>query len=297
MDANKTIGVVHGGTSHARAESLLYGKHISKVLSELGMEVLDLHLHPNGSWTVNGQTGDIQTSLKKVHAVWNCLVGVDGERGIMEKLCEDCKAKVIGHDVFHSRLVSDKKNLQYALAQHGIKTPYGKVIYTANYNKEKLKEVFASVGIPAVVKPVSGSGAWGVVVINNFGEMEYAVENLIAQNMDVLVEKLIPGIAVSCFVMEHKNLLHTNIKIHDDNANISREDLIKIRNEALYIHNVMAFEHHVEYDFILSPQKDGTKLFFLEANTHPSLVHGYIKKSFASGVVGLKEYIQQKINF
>lgn len=287
----KTVGVVHGGLSHERDKSLLYGKHVEKILEMVGFDVVSLHLHPNGSWTVGGEIKNIEESLKKVDAVWNCLVGVDGENGEIEHLCQKCKTKILGHGTLHTHLASDKKKMQYALNQHGIKTPYGKVIHKKDYSKEKLLSAFGTVGIPAIVKPLSSSGVWGVTIVNNFAQLENAVEYLLSIDMDVLVEKVVPGTHVSCFVLEHNDLMHTTIKVSEPSAKLSREDYIKVRNEALYIHNALAFPHHVEYDFILSPKG----LYFLEANTHPSLVEGYIRQAFKEGPVNLKEYISGKV--
>jgi D-alanine-D-alanine ligase len=269
---------------------LEYGKNISKILTELGMEVLEMHLHPNGSWTVNGEVQNVEEALKKTDKVWNCLVGVDGERGVVESLCEKCKTKVVGHTHLHSHLSSDKKNLHLALAQHNIKFPHGKVIRKKDYSKEKVLEIFSTVPVPAIVKPNSGSSVFGLFVVNNFPELEHAVETLVSQGEDVLVEKLIKGTPVSCFVFEHNNLLHTHIKSEGD-VELSREDAMNIRNEALYIHNILAFKHHAEYDFLLTPKG----LVFLEINSHPSLTSGYIGKVFKSGVVPLADYVANKV--
>lgn len=290
MYSNTTFGVVHGGLSYEREKSLQYGKKVSKILEELGMNVVEMHLHPNGSWTVNGQVTNVEEAIKKTDKVWNCLVGVDGESGVVEELCQKCKVKLVGHTHIHSCLAGDKKNMQYALNNHKIKSPFGKVILKKDYSLEKLKETFSTVPFPAIIKPLSGSGAWGVKVASNFSEFEKAVEFLIAENKDVLVEKVITGTLVSCFVFEYENLLHTHIKVHGD-ENVSRDDFMKIRNDALYIHSVLAFPHHVEYQFILSPKG----LYFIEANTHPSLVSDYIKDSFGNGAVSLKEYITSRV--
>lgn len=290
MATKKKIAVIHGGMSHERQKSLTYGKHVSKILENLGMDVVEMHLHPNGSWTINGQVADVETALKKTDQVWNCLVGVDGERGIVEGLCEKCRVKLAGHTTLHASLSGDKKNLQLALSQHKIKTPYGKVLKSNEYSKEKLVEAFTTVGVPAIVKPNIGSSMWGVVLASNFPELEEAVENLVAKSEDVLVEKLVKGIPVSCFVFEHNGLVHTHIKV-DDDAELSREQLLQIRNEALYIHSVLAYKHHAEYDFIVTPKN----LVFLEVNTHPSLASGYIGDVFKKGVVSLQEYLSEKV--
>lgn len=286
----KTIAVVHGGLSHERQKSLEYGKKVTNLLSELGMNVLEMHLHPNGSWTVNGDVADVESSLKKVDKVWNCLVGVDGESGIVEGLCERCRVKMVGHSTLHSNLAHNKKNLEFVLAQHKIKTPFGKVIYKKDFSKEKVQEVFATVPMPMIVKPNHGSSMWGVMLANNFQELFQAVEFLISQDLDALVQNVVKGIPVSCFVFEHNNLLHTHIKV-EGGETLTREQMLSVRNEALYIHNVLAMGHHAEYDFLVTAKA----LVFLEVNTHPSLTSGYIGDVFKKGVVALKEYISHKV--
>jgi D-alanine-D-alanine ligase-like ATP-grasp enzyme len=220
-------------------------------------------------------------------------VGVDGETGIVEELCERCKVKLVGHTHFHSHLVGDKQNFSYALEQHNIKVPFGKVILKKEYSKDKLKDVFSTVPFPAVVKPLRGSNGWGVNIVTNFAEFERAVEFLISDDKDVLVQKLILGVPISCFVFEHGNLLHTNIKA-DDTAELTREDLITVRNDALYIHSVMAFSHHASYDFVMQIKNGKKQLYFLEANTHPSLMTDFIKESFGKSVK-IQDYVRSKI--
>jgi D-alanine-D-alanine ligase-like ATP-grasp enzyme len=128
------------------------------------------------------------------------------------------------------------------------------------------------------------------VLATNFQELEEAVENLVAKHEDVLIEKLIKGIPVSCFVFEYNGLLHTHIKV-DDEETLTREQILQIRNESLYIHSALAYKHHAEYDFIVTPKG----LVFLEINSHPSLSVGYIGDVFKKGVVSLKEYLSEKL--
>jgi D-alanine-D-alanine ligase-like ATP-grasp enzyme len=145
-----------------------------------------------------------------------------------------------------------------------------------------------------------GSGISFDLTINSLEELKKADEiyvesytNLISDDKDVLVQKLILGVPISCFVFEHGNLLHTNIKA-DDTAELTREDLITVRNDALYIHSVMAFSHHASYDFVMQIKNGKKQLYFLEANTHPSLMTDYIKESFGKSVK-IQDYVRSKI--
>ncbi len=296
--SNLNICVVHGGTSHERERSIVYGKKIVKILAVSDLEnnnfnVFELHLHPNGSWTMNGNVASPEEILKKSHKVWNCFVGTDGESALLEGLCQKHGVKLLGHSALHTELASHKQDLKNLLSQHKIKSPYGKVIDCKKYSLEKLKEVFQFVGIPAIVKPLKNSGAIGISLVQSFGEMQNAVENLISESQDVLVEKVISGTPVSCFIYSHEGLINVNIKVHGEP--LSRDENLQIRNEAIYIYNVLAFTHHLECDFLLIEKKGKKILYLLEVNTHPSLVHTYINDVFKDGVISLSEYVLEKI--
>lgn len=289
----KVIAVVRGGVSHESDKSNTYGKQVLIALNELGYIAKDLYLHPNGSFTLDGYPIKIKDVFSSFEYVWNCLVGVDGESGLVEELCEKYKVKLLGHSKISVKMAGDKNNFLKAAKVHKLKTPYSHVV-SQSENSENLKQsilkAFAVVGIPAVVKPKSGSGLHGVQIVNNYTEMESAILKLNEKGDDAVVEKLIKGIPVSIFVMEHGNLMHTNIHIYGDEK-VSKDDLINIRNEALYLHNVLAFKHHVEYDFVFTNKG----IYLIEANTHPSLSHYYIKDFFRDNVVSLKDYILDKI--
>jgi D-alanine-D-alanine ligase len=208
---SKTIAVVHGGTSHERDKSILYGKTISKVFRDAGNNVVEIHLHPNGSWTKDGSLQSLENAINGIPLLWNALVGEDGEKGLVEKLCAKCKVKVLGHSQVHTDISGSKKTLKEVLKQHKIKTPYHKTLHRDNLSNENLKHAYQMVGIPMIVKPVSGSGNKNIFFANNFPEYKQAVDSLLSNGYDVLVEKPISGKHVSCFVFFHNNLLHAHV--------------------------------------------------------------------------------------
>ena len=293
----KIVFVVRGGTSHESEKSAQYGKKILSCLQELGLQSHDLYLHPNGIWTLDNSPinleklfADFQSRDQKI-LIWNCLVGVDGEMGIVEALSLKYNIKLLGHSFLSTKLASDKKNFLKFAKTHNFKTPYSHIIQKTNNLKQEILKAFGTVGIPAIVKPVNGSGLANINVVNNFTELEGAVLRLLEQGENVLVEKLIKGVPVSVFVLEHENLFHTNIHIYDNAAEIGKQDLINLRNEALYLHEVLSPGHHTEYDFIFSPKGS----YLIEANTHPSLAHGYISDFFRDNIVSLRDYVEKKI--
>ncbi len=293
---SKIVCVVRGGTSQESEKSAIYGKKILNILFDLEIKSHDLYLHPNGIWTLDNSPINLQILFEDFKTknnsenffIWNCLVGVDGEMGIIEELCEKNNIKNPGHNFISTKLASDKKNFLKFAKTHNFKTPYSQLVQSPN--KKEILKVFGTVGIPAIVKPLNNSGVKNVQVVNNFTELETAILKLLENGEKVLIEKLIKGVPVSVFVLEHDNLFHTNIHVYD-NVEIPKTDLINLRNETLYLHEVLSPVHHTEYDFILTSKGN----YIIEANTHPSLAHGYINDFFRDNIVSLKDYVEKKV--
>jgi D-alanine-D-alanine ligase-like ATP-grasp enzyme len=295
----KNIAVIHGGVGQDRHKSVEYGKTITKIFRDVGNNVVEIHLHPNGSWTRDGKVENLENALTGMEHAWNALVGEEGENGLVEKLCHKCHVKIIGHKSLHTDLAADKKKLKDVLKQHKIKTPYSKVLHLHKVNSEDLKHAYQMVGLPALVKPLKGSSGRNIFFVNNFKEYTNAVENIFASGHDVLVEKPIVGKHISCFVFAYKGNLHAHVY---SDVELEREEFMQVRNEALFIHNSLAFNHHVKYDFVLqipplSLRSSSTpSLYFLEANTHPSLLHDEIDRIFKKGEVSLSEYLINRVS-
>lgn len=291
----KKIAVIHGGTSHERDKSIQYGKTISKIFKDAGNNVVEIHLHPNGSWTKDGKIENLENALMAQENVWNALVGEDGETGLVEQLCDKCKVNILGHNRILTNISSNKKKVKDVLKQHNIKSPYSKTLSPKSINSEELKHAFQMVGLPMLLKPLSGSGEKNIYLANNFSEYVHAVESIFQLGKEVLVEKPIEGKHASCFVFLHKGLLYAHVY---SDEKLEREEFLQIRNEALYIQNVLGFHHHVKYDFVLAPKKKNQELgnlYLIEVNTHTSLLHDQVADIWKKGDISLSEYLLQKI--
>jgi D-alanine-D-alanine ligase-like ATP-grasp enzyme len=287
----KVFVVVRGGKSHEATRSSEYGSEVLKIFRDLNLNTRDMYMHPNGAYTLDNVPVVVDEVLPTFHFVWIALVGIDGESGHMQELCEKHGVKYVGHNTIHSHLVSDKKNLHKTLKQHGIKSPYSKTIKKDTASKEKIIETFQMVGLPIIVKPLRGSGGLKVDIAGNYVSYEKLLEDIIKIDHDALVEKYIEGKHVSVLVCNVNDAYHTHVYGLDENVEIDNTEFIKARDEALYIHSILGFTDHVEYDFVLSPKNT----YLIEANTHPSLTHGLIKKSFAQSAINFKDYVYNKI--
>jgi D-alanine-D-alanine ligase-like ATP-grasp enzyme len=277
---SKKIAVVRGGTGQARQKSLEYGSSILNILNkfrEHHINVSDIVIHPNGAWSMNGYINDISEILKNIDHAWIAIVGDEGESGHISEILEKNNVRIIGHSSASSRISHKKKELHNIVNQHSIKTPYNRLVQKKDFDLQNVLENFKFVGVPSIVKPDSSSGLFMTDLVLHYEHLLNHAEKIINNNYDILIEKHISGISVSVFVYEFENVLQTSIYLHseDDWKSLKKEDLINVRNEALKIHHSLDFKHHVEYDFIIN--KNG--IYFIEANTYPSLVHDYLKNA------------------
>jgi D-alanine-D-alanine ligase len=287
---SKKVAVLRGGVGKERQKSLEYGFSILNILKNFREHNVSLHdivLHPNGAWSLNGYLKNVDDVLNEVDIVWIALVGDEGEEGSISEILEKKNKKFIGHSSLSSKLSHHKKNLHEVIAQHNVKTPYSKVIEKKNFSLQDILENFKFVGVPSIVKPVSGSNMFMVDLITHYEDLLQHAEKIIYNGSDVLIEKYISGISVSVFIYEYENIVNTAIYVHNEKdwINIKKEDLLNVRNEALKIHHTLGFTHHVEYDFIIN--KNG--IYFIEANTYPTLTQDFLKNALDTKV--LQDYI------
>jgi D-alanine-D-alanine ligase-like ATP-grasp enzyme len=303
---SKKVAVLRGGTKEERQKSLEFGKEIINLLKvfqknntginyklENEIEIKDIVIHPNGAFTVDGYVEDIEKIIPEIDLVWNALIGYEGEKGVHLETFENQNKKIIGHDVFFSRISNDKKKLQEIVNQYGILTPYSRIVEKKNYNIHDILENFKFVGIPSIIKPLDASDLKHLDIITHYEDLIKHAEKIIHSGHDVLIEKKVEGISVAVFVYEINNSIETSIYLHrrEDWAKIKKEELVSVRNEALKIHHSLGFDFHVEYDFIIN--KKG--IYFIEANTYPSLTHDFIKDIWDKNK-SLQEYVNYHLN-
>ncbi len=287
---SKKVAVLRGGVGKDRQKSLEHGSDILDILKnfrEHNISIHDIILHPNGAWSLNGYLKEMEDILKDIDIIWLALIGDEGESGKVSEILEKNNKKIIGHSSLSSKLAHNKKNLHEIVSQHGIKTPYNRLVERKNFSLQDILENFKFVGIPSIVKPVSGSNLFLVDIITHYEDLLKHSEKIMHNGHDLLIEKYIPGISVSVFIYEHKKNIETFAYLHNekDVESIKKEDLVTIRNEALKIHHNLGFLHHVEYDFIIN--KNG--IYFIEANTHPSLSHDFLKSAIETSL--LQDYV------
>lgn len=276
----KKVAILRGGQSRKRQESLEFGKNILDILNHKKYNnhiiVNDLIIHPNGAWSLNGKLQNPEEIIEENDLFFNALIGEEAESGQIIQLLENNNKAIISHSSLHSKITHNKKELHSIVTQHYVKTPYNKIVTKETFNDKDLIDTFKHVGIPSIIKPTHSSHLFLVNLINNYDEAIRHANKIIENNYDVLIEQFIKGILVSVFIYESNNAFNIKIYLHnqDDNKHINKNDIEKVKQEALKIHYKLGFTSHVEYDFIYN--KNG--IYLIEINTHPSLIHDHFTK-------------------
>lgn len=278
--------VARGGKGAGRNSSYTYGERVLEILKKKDFEARDLYLHPNGMWTLDGLLTNVEEVVPQSKFVYITFVGSDGELGDLQELCEKHGVSHSGLGSFYSRLVSDKSNFKKIAKQHGIKSPYAYFVPKNSKHTEAAREVFSKIEIPIIIKANSGSGVEEVYVATKYGEIEQLMEKMLNDNKDILAEKLLRGADVKVLVKPYKDSIHTCVAV-DSNMPLTHTQLIEVRDQALLLHSKLGFDKVVEYDYILN--KDGAH--FLEANSHPDILHPRYNEFWQSLPHTFEEYI------
>jgi D-alanine-D-alanine ligase-like ATP-grasp enzyme len=285
----KIYMVARGGKGAGREKSHQYGEVVLRIFKDKGLKAHDLYLHPNGLWTVDGLVKAIEEVLPTSDYVYIAFVGLDGESGALQEMCEKHGVKYSGNNSFHSRLMQDKDNFKKFVKSHGIKSPYA---YKSEYKKGvsnldgEAGEIFSKIEIPMIIKANKGSGVEDVHLIENYQELKEVLKKFFDKEEDVLAEKLIRGELVKVLVHPYKESLHVHVYSEHPNQP-SQEELVLVRDQALKIHSVLGAESSVEYDFVV----DEYGVNFLEANSHPDLLHSCYNNFWKSLPISFEDYV------
>ena len=131
--------------------------------------------------------------------VFIALHGGDGEDGSIQGLLQSLGIPFTGPGVLASALAMDKSRAKSFYLGCGLPTaPWVTLAHGSKYDSA---EVLEKVGCPCVVKPASEGSALGVHIVNSPDEFEPAVQEALTHAGDIVVERFLDGIEVTCAVL------------------------------------------------------------------------------------------------
>lgn len=276
MNKQKHIAVLMGGWSSERQVSLWSGEQCAKALEELGHKVSRIDM-----------TRDVATVLAylKPDAVFNALHGAPGEDGTVQGILEILRIPYTHSGVLASSLAMDKQMAKKILKAAGVPVAEGKVVTREEAARGHVLKP------PYVIKPNSGGSSVGVFIVN--ADMQHPPQELHSAQWphgdDLLVERFIPGMELTCAVMGDVAL--GVIEIVQDNrfydfeakyseggsqhilpARIKPNIYQEIQKLALKAHQALGCRGISRADFRYDNTLNGTgEIVCLEVNTQPGM--------------------------
>lgn len=215
MKAKLHLAVFMGGPSVEHDVSLRSGAEIIKALDSQKYAVTKIVIGRDGRWAINGKrsvgVGQGIEWLQRHQiavAVILALHGEFGEDGRMQALLELAGIRYTGSGVLASALGMDKVRSAELFRAHGLLVPPFIAFSKEEWEKRKkdfLTRVRKEMGFPCVVKPVHLGSSVGVSIVKRAQDLAPAISRAFRGDHEVMVQKYILGIEVTCGVIENAN--------------------------------------------------------------------------------------------
>ena len=299
-----TVAVLEGGATGEREVSLATGQAVRAALGAGQHRVLRVELDADGTtWHTDDFTGPalacLSGPLADVDVFFLALHGGAGEGGALQGLFESLGRCYTGSGLAASALCLDKLSCLRVLAAEGL-VAAPRLVFAAGANEPPL-EAALELGRAAgglVVKPRHGGSSVAVSVLAGAAldreRLEAALAAVFAVPDQALVEALVPGLEVTCAVLESQagrpealpvveihpkdgRFFDYEEKYSESGArevcppeSLAAETIQAIEAAALLAHRATGAVGYSRSDFIL-PDRAPSSPVFLELNTLPGL--------------------------
>lgn len=306
------VSVLRGGPSSEYAVSLKTGESILKHLSEEKYHTRDVLIDKRGLWHLRGIPVEPRQALEQSDVVVNALHGEWGEDGKVQRLLETFGIPYTGSGPLSSAIAMHKGMTKEYARRAGIKTPKGVVLNVAHDIGKRISELFRTLPLPAVIKPIDRGSSVGVTIARDWFEFNEGIQKAFEVSPNILIEEYIPGKEATAGVIDHfrgeelyallpveivppKNTFYDyDSKYVSDETDyripgrFSRAETAELMHLAKAIHQTLGLRHYSRSDFIVSPRG----IYFLEVNTLPGMTsHSLIPKSVEAVGSTLPEFL------
>lgn len=174
------VALVVGGDSAEREVSLRGGRAVAAALESLGVQFS----------VVDGPRRLLEQIVAgHFDRVFNLLHGRGGEDGALQGALRIYGVPVTGSGVLGSALTMDKLQSKRVWRSCGLPTPPWKVAHSA----EQAEEIVAEMSAPLFVKPVHEGSSIGMSRVTSAEQLAPALDQALAFDGQVLVERMITG--------------------------------------------------------------------------------------------------------
>ena len=191
------VAVISGGLSHERDVSVRSGRRLAEQLVKAGLDV--------DHWDVDERFVGL-LSDRDADVAFVALHGGSGENGTVQALLELAGLPYVGSTAGACRGAYDKAIAKTRMVEAGIFTPAWVTLPSTIFREvgpENLYHLVDSViGLPLVVKPVTGGSSLGVTVVREEKDLPGALVQAYAYAPDVLLEAYVAGHEVTIPVLD-----------------------------------------------------------------------------------------------
>jgi D-alanine-D-alanine ligase len=202
--SRRRVGVLMGGWSAEREVSLRTGDGVAAALESRGHDVVRV------VWSNDGTGLDERLRAADVDVAFLALHGRGGEDGCVQGLLELMGIPYTGSGVLASALAMDKLKAKEMFRLHNVPTPPYYVASRTDLGD--LEELHGSFGFPAIVKPRREGSSVGLCKVESLGELAGAVEQALAFDDQVLVERFIRATEVHVGILDGRVLGAIEVK-------------------------------------------------------------------------------------
>jgi D-alanine-D-alanine ligase len=267
------VAVISGGLSHERDVSVRSGRRLSEQLVKAGLDV--------DHWDVDERFVGL-LGAHEADVAFVALHGGSGENGTVQSLLELAGLPYVGSTAGACRGAYDKAIAKTRMVEAGVATPAWVTLPSTIFREvgpENLYHLVDSViGLPLVVKPVTGGSSLGVSVVRDEKELPAALVQAYAYASDVLLEAFVAGREVAVPVLDlgdgPKALAPMLIEVPDGGAydyqarydassevrytsladDDARLDVPAVRAVAEQVHGLLGLRDLSRVDIVVSPE-------------------------------------------
>ncbi len=289
----KTVGVLRGGPSPEYEVSMRTGLSVLQALTDSSYTAKDIVITKEANWLFNGYQRSPEDILCDVDVVFVALHGAYGEDGTVQRLLERYAIPYTGSGPYASALAMHKSLTKDHLEELDITMPkHVRLTREGVTDIQKTAENIAKLfGPQYVIKPVSGGSSIGTTVAHNPVELHGALEKVLEEYPDILVEDRIVGREATVGILENfrdeqqyampvveiippqnTDFFDSKVKYDGSTEELCPGRFTQSEKEKLYslakqVHRTLGLRHYSRSDFIVTT----TDIYFLEVNTLPGL--------------------------
>jgi D-alanine-D-alanine ligase len=197
MRANR-VGVIMGGSSAEKEISLRSGQAVLGALSEAGLDVVPVVLGHDVDPFAALVAADLDVAFLALH-------GRLGEDGCIQGMLEVLGVPYTGSGVMASALAMDKLKSKELFRLHNVPTP-PYYVFDSKHSPADIEELHGSFGFPVIVKPRREGSSIGVARADNMSELAQAIEEALAYDDSVLIERFVKGSEVAVGILDGRVL-------------------------------------------------------------------------------------------